>query len=214
MLSAVERFQNSQWQKLHELSFSKQVVLQLIEPGRVLDIGCGDGLLLEELKKNGVMGIGVDISSTSIDICKSRGLDCRWLDISGELPFEDSAFDSVILTDVLEHLFQPAEVLKEVHRVTARDVFIAVPNFVSFPARLQVFLGRVPENNTPRDGHVYWMTQQVISQLLADAGFEIETLVSNTFWERVPIVGRCMKVLNKAWPSFFGLSFVIKARKR
>ncbi len=214
MESSAERFQNSQWQKLHELCFSKQAVLQMVEPGAVLDIGCGDGLLLEELKKQGIEGIGIDLSSKAVAIGVSRGLDCRQHDLSEALPFQAEAFDTVILTDVLEHLFQPAEVLKEARRVCKKHILVSVPNFASLPARLQVLRGNVPENNTPRDGHVYWMTLDVLTRLLTNAGFEIEQLVTNTFWTRVPVLGVCTRWLNTVWPSLFGLSFVVKARKR
>jgi methionine biosynthesis protein MetW len=213
MVSSAERFQNSQWQKLHELCFSKQVVLRMIEPGSVLDIGCGDGQLLEALKQRGIEGVGLDISSTAIAIGVSRGLDCRWHDLSEPLPFQSNSFDTVVLTDVLEHLFQPAETLKEVYRVCAKDILVSVPNFASLPARIQVLQGKVPENNTPRDGHVYWMTHEVLTRLLTDAGFEVEQLVTNTIWMRLPILGACTRYLSKVWPALFGLSFVVKARK-
>ena len=111
--------------------------------------------------------------------------------------------------DVLEHIFQPLDVLKEAHRVCTDYVYISVPNFVSFPARIQVLLGQVPENNTARDGHAYWMTQAVITDLLEKSGFKIEKLIVNTFWEKFPLM-KYIKLLN---PSFFGLSFIIKARK-
>ncbi len=84
---------------------------------------------------------------------------------------------------------------------------------LSLPARLQILLGQVPENNTARDGHVYWMTWKVITDLLKKAGFEVQETVFNTFWETVPGVGAVMNQLKKMWPSLFALSFIIKARK-
>lgn len=213
MDSSVEKFQNSQWQKLKELNFSKTSVLGLISDGSVLDIGCGDGLLLEYLKKAGLQGIGVDVSSVAIDICKERGLDCRVADITNRLPFDDNSFDNVVLTDVLEHIFQPMELLREAHRVCRGYIFISVPNFASLPARLQVFFGKVPENNTPRDGHVYWMTYNVLRGLLTGAGFKIEKIQTNTFWENNMIFGPVMKMLKTIRPSLFAVSFIVKAKK-
>lgn len=214
MGNSVERFQNSQWQKLKEFSFSKKSVLELIEKGTVLDIGCGDGMLLEYLKDKGFDCFGIDISSEAIRIAKSRGVDCEQADITDKLRFEDSSFDNVILTDVLEHLFQPLEVLKESHRVSKENIFISVPNFSSLPARIQVLLGRVPENNTPRDGHVYWMNYKVIKDLIIKSGFKIDEVVVNTFWEKTPVVGFIMNKIKYIFPSFFALSFIIKAKKK
>lgn len=213
MSSFIERFQNSQWKKLDEINFSKRAVLDLVREGSVLDVGCGDGLLLEQMKQKGLIVGGIDISSRAVSICKERGFDCKQGDIMETLPFEDNSYDSVILIDVLEHLFQPGEVLQEAYRVSKEHVVISVPNFVSLPARLQVLFGNVPENNTPRDGHVYWMTLNTIFSLLERADFKIEKLVTNTFWETVPVIGWLMVVLKKINPSLFALSFIIKAKK-
>ena len=213
MSRSVEQFQDSQWRRLDELNFSKRAILSLLRKGSVLDVGCGDGLLLEHLKRRGLAVSGIDISAVALRICAERGLDCVQGDISERLPFEDGAFDSVLLIDVLEHLFQPLEVLKEAARVARKHVFISVPNFISLPARLQMLFGRVPENNTPRDGHVYFMTLSVIQALLAEAGLRSETLVVNTFWEGVPVIGRVMAIAAKLLPSLCALSFIIKAEK-
>ena len=209
----VEKFQDSQWVKLKDLNFSKKVVLKMVKGKSILDIGCGDGLLLEHIKKEGVIVKGIDISAKAIKLCKDRGLDCGQVDISHPLPFKNNSYEEVLLIDVLEHLFQPIEILKETHRVCREYVYISVPNFVSLPARIQVFLGKIPENNTPHDGHVYWMTHKEISRLLKATGFIIEEVVINTFWENLFMVKYIMRVLKKINPSLFGLSFVIKARK-
>ncbi len=213
MKDLVERFQNSQWKRLDDLNFSKRTILDLLEEGEVLDVGCGDGLLLEYLKKQGLEVTGIDISEKAIEICRERGLTCMQGDITSTLPFVNSSFDSVLIVDVLEHLFQPLDVLREAHRITKQNVFISVPNFVSLPARLQVMFGQVPENNTAYDGHVYWMTWSVIKELLSKSGFQIEKVVLNTFWENVPIIGLVTYLLKKINPSLFALSFIIKARK-
>ena len=213
MSLSVERFQNSQWKKSDELNFSKRTVLDMVKEGNVLDVGCGDGLLLEHLKNNSLVVSGIDISSTAVDICKERGLDCGQGDISERLPFDDNSYDNVLLIDVLEHLFQPLEVLKEARRVSRKYVFISVPNFVSLSARLQVFFGKVPENNTPRDGHVYFMTMNVIRSLLKQSGLKANEMIVNTFWEKVPAIGLLMATFKKFFPSLFALSFIIKAEK-
>jgi methionine biosynthesis protein MetW len=213
MGNSVEQFQNSQWQKLNELNFSKKTILTLVDNGPVLDIGCGDGILLEYLKRKNVIGNGIDISSKAIQICKNRGLDCEQFDITDKLPFKDKSFYSVIMSDVLEHLFQPDVVLKEVHRVCSGYLFISVPNFCSLVARIQVLFGKVPENNTPRDGHVYWMTYEVVKRLLEKSSFKIEKVVVNTFWENKFILGFFLRLLKNLFPSVFALSFIVKAKR-
>src|ERR1043166_2084581 len=93
--------------------------------------------------------VGLDISEQAVQKCKTAGLDARVFDFAGQpLPFQDRSFDSVVALDVLEHLYDPAQVLREAFRVSRKRVIVSVPNFNSLPARLQVLLGRVPENNT------------------------------------------------------------------
>jgi len=74
MVSSIERFQNSQWEKLKILNFSKKAILGLLNEGSVLDIGCGDGMLLENLKNKGISGRGIDISSRAIKSVRKEGL--------------------------------------------------------------------------------------------------------------------------------------------
>jgi hypothetical protein len=92
-------------------------------------------------------------------------------------------------------------------------VILSVPNFASLPARLQAILGRVPENNQPKKGHIYWFTYQVLRSLLQKTGWEIERLAVNTFWSRIPLIGPCMQWCAKTWPGLFALSFVVMARR-
>jgi len=213
MSSSVERFQNSQWVKLDEINFSKRTLLRMIKQGSVFDIGCGDGLLLEHLKKKGLQVSGIDISSVAVEICRSRGLNCIQGDITDVLPYSDDTYENVLLIDVLEHMFLPLEVLEEAARISKKYVYISVPNFVSLPARFQVLLGRVPENNTPRDGHVYFMTLDVILSLVKRSGLKVDEIQTNTFWENTPVIGPLMTIAARRFPSLLALSFIIKAKK-
>lgn len=207
------RFQDSQWKKIEKLSYSKATLARVIPPGSTLDLGCGDGLLMEELGKRGIESLGLDLSSKAVELAKERGLEARVFDLTGRLPFEDNNFNNVILLDVLEHVYRPDEVLREAARVSKQYVFVSTPNFVSLPARLQVLLGKVPENNTPRDGHIYWMTAKVVDRLTRGAGLRLDASYNNTFWQNTPVVGGLTRFLVKVWPSLFALSFVIRLRK-
>jgi methionine biosynthesis protein MetW len=215
-IGSIQKFQNKGWEKpLDMMYFSRRVVLKNFKEESVLDLGCGSGYLLEKLlEKNTDLKIsGLDISPVAIEKARAKGFDCKLFDITDTLPFENNAFDSVLLIDVLEHMFEPIEVLKEAVRVTKKYVYISVPNFVSLPARFQVMLGKVPENNTLRKGHTYWITRNVLHRLIKDCGLVIEREFVNTFWASKPILGTIMGLGVKLWPGLFGLSFVIKAKK-
>lgn len=108
--------------------------------GRVLDCGCNDGAFTLELVKRGHEAVGVDILPMNInraldnmpDIPEiTSKLDYYVADIES-LPFEDEEFETVVLTETLEHLIHPRRGLEEAHRVLKDDgkLLISVPNGV------------------------------------------------------------------------------------
>ncbi|OGM99544.1 MAG: hypothetical protein A2817_01150 [Candidatus Yanofskybacteria bacterium RIFCSPHIGHO2_01_FULL_39_8b] len=216
MAHSIQQFQNIGWEHpLELLGFNKKMVLNNFKEKSALDIGCGDGFLLKKLleKDKNIKVLGLDISPVAIEKAKKNGIECSLVDITEKLPFEDNSFESVFLLDVLEHVFQPEPVLKEAVRVASNYVYISVPNFTSLPARMQVLLGRVPENNTLRKGHIFWVTRKVLQDLIKNCGLKIEKEVITTFWENKPILGYIMKILGRLRPELFALAFAIKARK-
>jgi SAM-dependent methyltransferase len=82
--------------------------------GRVLDVGCGIGDFLRYRSS----AVGVDINPATVEWCRQQGLDARMMS-PNRLPFEDASFDSVVLDNVLEHLSDPALLLREIYRVLA-----------------------------------------------------------------------------------------------
>lgn len=94
----------------------------------VLDAGCGTGLLLQQIAHFGRVE-GVDISDEALDFCRKRGLtNVRKADVTN-LPFEDQSFDFITALDVIEHLDDDVQALREWRRVLKPGgrVFIFVP---------------------------------------------------------------------------------------
>jgi len=208
------KFENTYWtNKDQSLVFRHQAALSLINEGPVLDLGCGDGLFLKILKQRGINAYGIDISDIAVEKCKSNGLAAEKHDFGSEvLRFKDGEFSCVALLDVLEHLYDPGLVLREASRVGA-SVVVSVPNFSSFPARLQVLLGQIPENNRHRTGHIYWFNYKALNSLIKDSGLQIEIMKCNFFWEDKIIIGWMIKRLGRLWPALFALSFVLRLKK-
>ena len=208
-------FEDRYWAKYdQEGVYRHEQALKFIEKGPVLDIGCGDGFFLELLKKKGIKGVGIDVSGVAVEKAKAKGLDVAEFDfLSEDLPYKDE-FECVIALDVLEHLLEPQLLLKKVRTATKNHIVVSVPNFSSFPARVQMLLGKVPENNTPRKGHMYWFNLQVLKDTLQENGFVIESIKWNHQATKVPILAQIVKTLSFLFPSLFALSFVVKATKK
>ncbi len=211
----VTQFENNRWQRDDQvLQFRHRATLALVESGAsVLDLGSGDGLLLALLKEKGVKGVGLDISEEGVAKARAKGLEASVFDFSNKLPFKDGTFDCVIMLDLLEHLYSPEELLKEAQRVSKDSVIVGVPNFSSLPARLQLVLGRVPENNQPKKGHIFWFNHRVLTGMFGRVGLSLAEVRVNTFFESVPGVALLTKFLARVWPNLFSLSFVAVGKK-
>lgn len=124
-----------------------KVIMEFIQArSSVLDLGCGDGDLLNFLvKEKNVRGQGIEIDEQAIYKCIAKGLNVLHGDIdSGLSEYRDKAFDYVILNQSLQQLKHVEPVLFDALRV-GKKVIIGFPNFAYFPARFRLILrGRAP----------------------------------------------------------------------
>ncbi|GIV83545.1 MAG: hypothetical protein KatS3mg052_0552 [Candidatus Roseilinea sp.] len=100
--------------------------------GKLLDIGCGPGLLLKVALERGYSAHGCDISEWATAFARSQGLDVR-TGVLQELQYRTGEFDIVVLNHTLEHMPDPLGTLHEVYRILANDgaLLVGVPNFAS-----------------------------------------------------------------------------------
>ncbi len=120
-----------------------EVIERIITPGsRVLDLGCGNGELLERLiHQKGVQGQGIEIAPEKVYECVARGVSVFQADLDKGLPgWPDNSFDFVILEETLQTVHQPVKVLSEMIRVGKRGV-VSFPNFGYWHVRLELGLG-------------------------------------------------------------------------
>jgi methionine biosynthesis protein MetW len=112
---------------------------------RVLDLGCGDGALLDYLQRErGCTGYGVELSDANVLACVQRGVQVLQLNLDqGLTMFEDASFDVVLQIDTLQHLRNAETMLNETARV-GRLGIVAFPNFAHWPNRLSILRGRMP----------------------------------------------------------------------
>jgi len=127
-------------------SDTQQLIARLVPHGaRVLDLGCGDGALLDLLQRErGCSGYGVEIADGNVLKCIRRGVDVIQLNLDeGLAMFDDASFDVVLQIDTLQHLRNAEVMLRETARV-GRNRIVAFPNFAHWPNRLSVARGRMP----------------------------------------------------------------------
>ncbi|MCB0870888.1 MAG: methionine biosynthesis protein MetW [Solirubrobacterales bacterium] len=123
------------------------IVASLVCSGqRVLDLGCGDGALLENLiNERECSGLGVERELDDFHACISRGVPVTQGDLEAELPrFSEGEFDVAVLSLTLQAVRHPDRVLTEMKRVAARLV-VSLPNFAHWRLRATLTVrGRMP----------------------------------------------------------------------
>ncbi|MBG7621898.1 methionine biosynthesis protein MetW [Herbaspirillum sp. AP02] len=115
------------------------------EQTHVLDLGCGDGVMLDYLQSDkGCSGYGVEIDDAQIPKCVARDVSVIQQDLNGGLAmFEDNAFDTVLCLSALQMVKDVEGTLREIARV-GREVTVSFPNFAYWPHRVALLRGRMP----------------------------------------------------------------------
>ena len=124
---------------------------------RVLDVGCGDGALIEVLiKQKNIDARGIELEENKVKQCISKGLSVIQGNAETELSqFPDKAFDFVVLSQTLQAFYQPENVLNELLRI-GKKVIISIPNFGYWQVRTSLlFFGKMPVTKSLPDS---WYT--------------------------------------------------------
>ena len=131
-----------------------EIIADLIETNtRVLDVGCGDGTLMEFLKNNKRIDIrGIEISKNNVQQCIGKGLTVIEGDAEKDLSqFPDGSFDFVILSQTLQAFLNPEKVISELLRV-GKKAIVTIPNFGYWKVRLHLLIkGTMPVTRTLPD---------------------------------------------------------------
>ena len=151
-----------------------------LEPRRVVEVGCGDGALLAELRARGFGDehAGYELSEAAVAIAREHGIDAESFD-GVRLPLADSAFDLGLLSHVLEHAEDPAALLAETARV-ARAVVVEVPLEANLSA------GRASKRRGAAElGHLRRLDRAAVRRIAADAGLDVAAEVADPLTREV-----------------------------
>ncbi len=145
-------------------------IRSIVPSGRWLDIGCGDGVLMEAAHEHGYEVYGTEISESLISQLRLKFGPNRILSYDLSL-LRHSHFDIITMVSVLEHVHAPFDMLRDVRRALKPSGILAVqvPNIESLTARIQ---GRSWDQIEPL-GHLYYFSKRTLSALLSKAGFRV-----------------------------------------
>jgi len=205
-----------------------------IKSGNILDIACGPGVQFRKHLKTNTF-VGIDISEEALKMAENNGYKTLAWDLTVlPLPFKDEEFDVVILSDILEHLIQPLELLNEARRVLKDDghVILSLPNHFYLDNRIRILKGKglvLPFENHQRYEdynyfHIRFFRTESISSLLEKTDLKIVKDMSNTFLAILPkfmswpliskIFGKIRHLTLKKWADLWVLHFVLILKKK
>ncbi|KKN78820.1 hypothetical protein LCGC14_0345920 [marine sediment metagenome] len=148
----------------------------------ILDIGCGSGEIMKRLQDDGHELTGLDFSPVAIGLAKQKGLNCKVHDLDTGIPYPDGAFNVVWAGDIIEHVFDPIFLMKEIKRVLVKggQLLCSVPYDLNLVNRLRILFGySYQEFIYRRYGqckHHTFISLGLIKYMLNKAGFVIKEI--------------------------------------
>ena len=183
---------------LNEKRIDLMLIASLVEHGtRVLDIGCGNGELMELLvDERNVDARGLELSQQGVNACVSRGLAVVQGNADTDLSYyPDQGFDTVILSQTLQATRRPKEVLQEMSRIGSK-LIVSIPNFGHWRIRLALALrGRMPETQALsatwyETANIHLCSMLDLTDLCDELSLRVETCLTVTNGKVLHSTGR------------------------
>ncbi len=191
----------------HQVVARFPIIAGSLERGEsLLDIGCGEGTGLAYLAQTrGVIVNGVDISEVAVALARAKGVDARVADVMAPDFQLDRTYDTILISEVLEHLAEPERLLAAVHDRIGKRLVLTFPNIAYLPHRLRLLFGRFPVQWGWHPGeHLRFWSLSDFGWWLDELGFDVIAVRASNG----------IRGLDRAWPSLFGNQIVVVARPR
>ena len=182
-----------------------KILSSLPKGARVLDVGCGPGILSEKLNK-----FGLNVSACDIErkINKNDKILFKYADLNKKIPYNNNFFEAVVCLEVIEHLHSPWLLVEEIYRVLKKDgiVILSSPNISNCVARIYHLLtGKMWLFKTFTTDHINPMSYWEIERIFKESGFVKCHLIEGVnVVENVSIV---TKLSNPASKAIYYLTF-------
>jgi 2-polyprenyl-3-methyl-5-hydroxy-6-metoxy-1,4-benzoquinol methylase len=157
-----------------DIEVRQRFALALLKGDRILDVGCSDGRLIKWLNGEGRSAKGVEIDHEKASICAKEGLDVVEGNIESMETSNLGSFDTIFMTDVIEHLNDPGGALKKLaHNLnTGGRVVITTPNVDWLLWHIYHLLGGTPHAWINPE-HTKFYNKKTLTEDLRKAGYEI-----------------------------------------
>jgi hypothetical protein len=166
-------------------------IAEKVDGERILDAGCGSGTMLKFLKGKNV--VGIDIGKNFLTFCcRNYGGDFICADIQN-LPFKEKSFDTIICSEVLEHVENPEKALRDFNRV-GENVILTTPNISFRWALIEAIWTRIRGKMLETKHKAF--TRRRLRYLMQKTGFEIQCNAEFMFDCLVMLQGKAIKVKN------------------
>lgn len=188
-------------------------LLDSISHATILDIGCARGYLGAKLRERDNVVVGLDISASVVAQARDVLDEAYVADIEQALPTEVASrqFDAVVMAEVIEHVFDPVDVLQRVASVVKPGgvLILTTPNFLKWTHRLKFLFGafRYSDQGALDFGHIRHFTYAYLKEVIRETGFVLERE------NHIYFPGTLSSVL-RIWPSLFASQFIVKLIKK
>jgi len=186
-------------------------LVENVKGEKILDVGCATGFIGEKLRKQGNYVIGLDVSKKDIQKAKKVLDQAYVIDLeSEEIPNFRTEFDLILITEVIEHLFEPEKVIMKLMTVLKQNgkMLISTPNFLHLYNRYNMLMGKFEyvEETVINKSHIHFFTNSTLEKTLSNLGLKIVK-------ENHVIFPRTLAPLWRNWPSLFASQFVVVCKK-
>jgi len=192
---------------------------------KILDVGCGEGILGEQVKRlnKKIKIYGVDISQIALENAKKYYDDVYQIDVDDEPILhllKDQKFDYVVSLEVMEHIIYPERLLEEIYILLKNDgkLITSIPNFAFFKNRITVLRGNFPyeQHIFHSAEHIHYFTFYSFKKLLNEKGFNILS-ISGGFALFFPLTLLPLDIQKRIFykfPNLFGKQIVFCCEKK